>query len=116
MPRKGYSKADDKPTEARTKRLEVRLTAKEHSHLLACVEASTAPTNTDYVRRLIMGERPPARKGAANVELLRQLSKAGINLNQISRNLNTGRTIEPAGFQAAIDELRYVLEKVALGE
>ena len=115
MPTKGYKKPAD---ERRSYPLRVLLTPSEKQHLDALVATSTVATNAGFVRHLIMGIRPKARdqRAADHAELIRQLAKIGGNLNQIARDVNTGRTVEPSGFQDTIDQLQAVLTKVALSE
>jgi len=96
--------------------IEIPLTAAENAHLMKRVRGSVLATRAPYARSLIMGIEPRQRdtSGDDRAELIRVLANIGGNLNQIARDVNTGRTVEPSGFQAAIDELRDVLRQVAL--
>lgn len=115
MPAKGYTKP---PAIARKRQAQTRLSEEEAAHFEALVAGSRVGTEAEYLRRLIMGEKIPRRsaKTAGQEEMTRQLAKIGGNLNQLARAVNSGHAIEPAGFQATVDELRTALAKVALGE
>lgn len=53
---------------------------------------------------------PPRRADAATIS---ELNRIGVNLNQIARNLNTGRQLR-IDAEAAMAELRGLLEKVTV--
>ncbi|KJS38572.1 MAG: hypothetical protein VR74_05220 [Hyphomonas sp. BRH_c22] len=112
MPRKGYRKPD---AEARRSILRVYLTPAERAHIDSCVARLGGMTLADFVRRRVMSYPVPRARTADEAELIRALQKVGTNLNQLARSVNTGHAIEPTGFQAAIDELRSALSKIAIG-
>ena len=74
----------------RTKRLWFRLT-QEESTALASNAAGAGMTVSDYVRGLILGEatRPVAKAGMPleTAELVRALTRIGVNLNIIAEKL-----------------------------
>jgi|AntRauTorckE5430_2_1112549.scaffolds.fasta_scaffold04971_1 hypothetical protein len=72
----------------RTKTIKVRVSDDEHAALLArCTYAELAP----WLRDLALGERKKRERNIADPDLLRLLSAAGNNLNQIARAINVAR-------------------------
>lgn len=75
-------------TDKRTKTIKVRATPEEHAALLErCTYAELAP----WLRDLGLGERKKRERNVADPDLLRLLSAAGNNLNQIARAINVAR-------------------------
>ena len=99
----------------RPHKIEVQLNVFELATLIAATMVSVVKENAPYARSLIMGTVPRLQNPAKVIDdaLLVQLSKIGTNINQIARDVNTGRIVEPTGFQHAIDALHTVLAKIA---
>ena len=112
MPARGYRKP---PAAARAAAFKLRLTPAERAHLAACVEASDARSQADFIRRLILGEPIRRRASPERAEVIRQLQKIGVNLNQLARIANAGRQVSERDLQAALDDLRRALRQVTIG-
>ncbi len=104
--------------ENRAHKIEILLNVFELATIIAGTMVSVVKENAPYVRSLIMGTIPRLQNPAKAIDetLLVQLAKIGNNLNQIARDVNSGRVVEPTGFQKAIDELQSLLTKVALSK
>lgn len=66
----------------RTKAVMVRLTEEEHQALL---ERKTKARLAEWLRELALDQAPKAHPKAINPELLFELNRIGVNLNQIAR-------------------------------
>ncbi len=111
MPSKGFSKPDNTRRIYTAKTL---LTEDERDHFQACVNSSTFRTDAAYLRALIAGARIPARRSAAQHETLRELSRIGNNLNQLTRLANSGARINEIDLQTTLDEFRQALRILTL--
>lgn len=102
-------KSDD---ERRTERLpRPRVTVSE----LAAVEAAAALVGLDvseFIRRRALGAKIPPAKAAADAQMLADLNRIGVNLNQIAKAANIGKTLE-GQLAAALVELQALMAKVA---
>jgi len=85
-------------------RVEVRLTAEEHSHLLSQAEA-VHKKPTEVVRRLVAGSRlkpvavyPP--------EVMRAIVGLGRNWNQLVRKVHSTSALDAEDTQAMLKEVR----------
>lgn len=105
----GRPKLDE--AERRCKQINVRLTIAE-DQLLRRHATDAQLSVGEFVRRRILGlpvTPPPAK---ADAQLLFELNRIGVNINQIARNLNSGREGVPLDWAAVQDELSVVLSKV----
>jgi hypothetical protein len=100
----------------RVKSLQIALTPEEFT--VACERAAAAGLSpSSYGRTLLLGAPGPRarRSPPLNAELLAhavaQLNKAGSNLNQIARILNTGQAV---GSREAVDALKDTRAAVVL--
>jgi len=99
--------------EARTEQLPpLRLTASERAYVEAQAAAAGARSVSDYCRAAILGRQVRARPAASDPALLVELNRAGVNLNQIARAVNSGRGL-PHDFPDVLAELHRALAKVA---
>lgn len=92
--------------------VKLRMTVAEHEHVR--VQARVAGvTVSDYLRRRAVGyivpEVPASRR--ADLSLVNELNRIGVNMNQIARTLNAGRP-ERIDLDVALAELRGVFDKV----
>lgn len=94
----------------KTSRLNVRITAEEHA-LIGHRASAAGLTMSEYMRRAALNDRdrPIIRTDAEGLQaLLRNLKRAGGNLNQCARELNTHH--KPDRIE---DELAIALSAVA---
>lgn len=100
------------PQELRSDRLpDIRVTAAER--LFIETEAAAAGLSvSEFMRRRALGGKIIAKPTAADDALLVALNRAGVNLNQIARAVNSGRDL-PAHFAAALAEVRAAVALVA---
>lgn len=99
--------------EARDDRLpRLRVTAAER----AAVEVRAAQAGlelSEFCRRAILGQRVTAQPiRMAQAQLLAEINRIGVNLNQLARAANAGRPM-PASVDAAVIEVRAVIERLA---
>lgn len=111
MPRKGFNKPAQ---ERRIHTAKTLLTRDEYEHFQLCVDSSTYRTDAAYLRALISGARIPARRSALQHEILRDLSRIGNNLNQLTRLANSGTRINEVDLQITLDEFRQTLRTLTL--
>lgn len=97
--------------EARTAHLPaVRLTEAELA-MLSDQAAASGLTLSEFVRqRLLTGKITP-RPGMVDAHTLSELNRCGVNLNQIARQLNSGRGL-PTSVDGTLALLHSVLERV----
>jgi len=105
------------PHERRSEEVKVRFTLAEAAHLEDQAEACGL-SRTAYIRQRSLGQRivtpqsrgiDPALIGELN-RLSLALNAIGNNVNQISRNLNSGRRMAP-GWEAVPEALQDVLKQ-----
>lgn len=101
------------PHERRTERFNLRFTAAELAHIQQQAHAAGIDA-TEFLRRRALGYVVPPAPRRADASLVSELNRVGQNLNQIARNLNSGRTLR-LEVDVVIAELRGILEKVASG-
>ena len=100
------------PHEKRSEVLRARVTFAEKMHVEE--QASAAGIDpSEYLRRRALGFMVSPAPRRADAALVSELNRIGVNLNQIARNLNSGRT-ERADVDVALAELRGVLSQVLL--
>lgn len=98
------------PDEQRSVRLTVRYTAAERVFLEEQAVAAGVSVS-DLVRRRSLGLAVQPRRARADAALLSELNAVGVNLNQIARNLNTGRALRMDA-EVALSELRGLIARV----
>lgn len=110
MPSRGYRKGVNDTEEPLPRQVYTRTS--EHDHLALTREAaSRAITVSDLVRALVRSHLTDGRvelphPRGASCEALRELARIGNNLNQLTRQANTGLVTVAAG------ELRRCLDEV----
>lgn len=79
---------------------------REQSHLAGLSEAA-------FVRKRVLGLPVVVPKSYADARLLYELNSIGINLNQLARNVNSGREgIHAVDWDMVLKDLHRVIEKV----
>lgn len=89
-------------------RIQVRLNDIEYAKLLD----DTAKSNeniSDYIRKLIMGKEIKEKPDHDFLKILNELSKIGVNINQIARNANTNGRVDKASYE---QEAKVLFEMV----
>lgn len=89
----------------------VRVTDAEHAQLSLQAERAGL-TLTAYLRQRVMGGTVTAKRGLADAQLLSELNRIGVNLNQIARSLNRGQDHDPHQLGYILGHLVQVLEQV----
>lgn len=99
--------------EKATSRLAARCTKAELIHAKERAKAAGVDIS-DIIRRACLDEavRPSQDANRVDATVISELNRIGNNLNQIARNLNSGRP-DRIGVDVTIAELRSVLEQVA---
>lgn len=102
--------------EKRTEVMQTRVTLAEHEHVRGMAEDAGLSVS-DYVRRRACGYIVPTGAARRSVDpaLVSELNRIGVNLNQITRNLNSGRPLRIHA-KEVLRELEAVLRVVVSGE
>lgn len=103
------------PAEQRSERLPgVTLTPAERHHVELTAERAGLSV-MEFCRRAIIGQRLLARRRPSEkitADLLAELNRVGVNINQIAHAVNSGRGL-PYDMPEVVAELRAVLAKIA---
>ena len=101
------------PLERRSAKLPpIRVTEAELA-TLALQAASYGATLTDFIRQRALTGEAIRRRGAAEAQLLSELNRIGVNLNQIARSLNSGQGRDPHHLDHVLGHLISTLEHIA---
>lgn len=68
-------------------------------------------SEAEYVRRCCLGQPVIVRQGKSDARLIHELNAIGVNMNQISRNLNSGRVGVAGSTLADLDHLMSQLRE-----
>ena len=117
--RRGSARADRRPggrprkkaTDAKTAKLEVRLTEEEKALFHEKAEANGLSAS-EWLRRLGSGHQIRPQATAVDLQLIAELNAIGVNINQIARAVNRGRE-SPAPLDAVAAQIRAILDEVA---
>lgn len=102
--------------EARSERLNLRLTQGERATLEAKAAAAGVPPS-DYARRVALGGRLAiVQTKAADPQLVLALNRIGVNLNQIARAINVHSGFSPADLSQILARLNQLLDDLQEGE
>ena len=102
--------------EARSERLNLRLTLGERATLEAKAAAAGVPP-TDYARRVALGgQLAIAQTKAADPQLVLALNRVGVNLNQIARAINAHTGFVPADLSRTLARINQLLDDLQEGE
>ena len=74
-------------------RIQVRLNDIEYAKLLDDIAVSKANIS-DYIRKLILGKEIKEKPDREFYKIMKQLSKIGVNLNQIAHKANSTNVID----------------------
>jgi hypothetical protein len=103
------------PDEQRAERLPgVRLTPAERHYVELTAERAGLSV-MEFSRRAILGQRLLSRRRPTEkitADLLAELNRVGVNINQIAHAVNSGRGL-PHDMPEVVAELRAVLVKIA---
>lgn len=103
----GRPKLDDQ--ERRCRPTYIRWTIAEYGTIQANAALASVSVS-EYVRRRALDLPVVARQTKADARLVHELNAIGVNLNQISRNLNTGREgVRAVDLDDLLGQLRTVL-------
>lgn len=97
---------------ARQHKVEVRLNDIEYEKLQNDVEKMNSNNRSDYLRKLIIGAKVKARPGYEFYEVMKQMTKIGVNLNQIARKANQTNEIDKDEYQLQAKEWNKFMNKV----
>lgn len=99
------------PEEQRSERFTVRFTAAERVWLEQQAATAGIADIAKLIRRRTLGLPVQPSRSKADAALLAALNRCGVNLNQIARNLNSGRR-ERLDVDTTIAELRGLIAQV----
>ena len=104
-----------RPEELREERINPRLTTAERV-LIEQNAAAYGITPSEYMRRRIMGHRMPtaAPEQRTRAQAVAELNRLGVNLNQIARHMNAGRSV-PAHLAALLTRIAETLDRLLDG-
>ena len=101
------------PHERRSASRFIRWTLAEDAYLREQAAQTKSGSVSEFVRRRALGLPVEVRQTKASARLIHELNAIGVNLNQISRNLNSGRrnarTVE---LESLMGKLSDVLDQV----
>ncbi len=102
--------------EKRSEVVQTRVTLAEHEHMRSVAEDAGLSVS-DYLRRRACGYMVPTGAARRSVDpaLVSELNRIGVNLNQITRNLNSGRPLRIHA-KEVLRELEAALKVVVSGE
>jgi hypothetical protein len=102
--------------EKRSEVVQTRVTLAEHEHMRGVAEGAGLSVS-DYLRRRACGYMVPTGVVRRSVDpaLVSELNRIGVNLNQITRNLNSGRPLRIHA-KEVLRELEAALKVVVSGE
>ena len=84
-------------------RIQVRLNDIEYAKLLDDVAVSKANIS-DYIRKLILGKEIKEKPDREFYKIMKQLSKIGVNLNQIAHKANSTNNIDKDFYKIEAEE------------
>lgn len=102
--------------EKRSEVVQTRVTLAEHEHMRGAAEAAGLSVS-DYLRRRACGYMVTTGAARRSVDpaLVSELNRIGVNLNQITRNIHSGRRLRLHA-KEVLRELETVLKVVVSGE
>lgn len=109
----GMGRPELQPEERRTERHNIRFSPNEYEHVRQQADAAGLDV-AEYLRRRALGYVVPQAPHRRGVEpgLLRELNAIGVNINQIARNLNSGRR-QRLDVRSVMGELEAALRRLA---
>ena len=84
-------------------RIQVRLNDIEYAKLLDDIAVSKANIS-DYIRKLILGKEIKEKPDREFYKIMKQLSKIGVNLNQIAHKANSTNVIDKDFYKNEAEE------------
>lgn len=90
----------------------VRLSGDDHSRLIDNARAAQL-SESEYVRQALRGSRPSSSKTPkADVQLVNELIRVGVNLNQIAHQVNSTRGSIPRGLVPCLEKVGALLDQL----
>ena len=90
----------------------VRVTQAELHSLQEQAEAVRL-SPSEFIRQRVLSGRITPPRSPAQASLIAELNRVGVNLNQIARQLNRGRSPDPHHLDHVLHELTQTLQKAA---
>lgn len=94
-------------------RIQVRLNDIEYAKLIDDMERS-GENMSDYIRKLIMGKVVKEKPEYDFLKILNQLSKIGVNINQIAHNVNGLGKFDKNRYEQESESLRKIVKELKL--
>jgi hypothetical protein len=95
----------------RTKKIQIRVSEMEYARIKKT--AGLAGLKLDpFIRRVLLGIKLKPRRTEEVHALIRQISGAANNVNQIARRVNTNGRAEKADVKEALDLVKQIWERV----
>lgn len=92
-------------------RIQIRLNDIEYAKLQDDISKSNI-TISDYIRKLILEERIKEKPGYEFYEVMKQLSKIGVNLNQIAHKANAINEIDKDYYKTEAKKWNDISKKI----
>lgn len=90
-------------------RIQVRLNDIEYAKLLDDIEKSNENIS-DYIRKLILGKEIKEKPDHDFLKILNQLSRIGVNINQIAHNVNGIGKFDKARYEHEAETLHQMVK------
>ena len=92
-------------------RIQVRLNDIEYAKLLDDIERSNENIS-DYIRKLILGKEIKEKPDHDFLKILNQLSRIGVNINQIAHHVNGLGKFDKIRYEQEADTLHQMVKKL----
>ena len=109
MPPRGYQKPQ---ADSRSIRIDVYVTKAELDAIDGAAEACDL-TRAAYVRSCCLRTRPQAKPARITADAIRQLTSIGNNLNQLTRQANSGFVVSGAAIQTTLNEVLSAVRRLS---
>ena len=98
-------------TETRRHRLYIRVTDHDKKTIEARA-ATTGLTVSEYLRRMALNGQIELHESKADFALVRALDRIGVNLNQITKKLNTTGQLQSHSHAATLTRINVLLDEL----
>ncbi len=99
------------PAERRTRQINVRVTEAEAEHLRQLASSARLTVSAYLCRRGLRRRVRAVTERRLAAEDRRELNRIGVNLNQITRLMHSGRAVHP-GLRAAVERAAALVETI----
>ncbi len=96
--------------EGRDKMIFSRVTRDEKSYVKQQAELADL-SDSEYIRNRVLGYKIIPPKSQMEMALVMELNRIGVNLNQLTKHANAGKTM-PYSIEHTMNEIREVLARV----